>query len=126
MTDSSISEVLYGSLACNFMIAQNDININRKYFNRWENIYKELHFECGLESCWETMGIYLRIEAENMNNDMETAIPILCRLIETFYKNKRKFRPNTFRNTSFDYVINQIERYTGDVNKWEEIRAFYE
>lgn len=125
MTDSSISEVLYGSLACNFMIAQNDISINREYFNRWENIYKELHFEYGLESCWETVAIYLRIEAEGMHHDPETAIPILIRLIETFYAHKRRFNKDTFLNISLDYIINQIEIHTGNKEKWEEIREFY-
>lgn len=125
MTDSVISEVLYGSLACNFMIAQSDININREYFNRWENIYKELHFEYGLESCWETMAIYLRIEAEGMEHDPKTAIPILIRLIETFYTHKRMLKQDTFMNVSLDYIINQIEIHTGNIEKWEEIRQFY-
>lgn len=125
MTDSVISEVLYGSLACNFMIAQSDISINREYFARWENIYKELHFEYGLESCWATMAIYLRIEAEGMEHDPKTAIPILIRLIETFYTHKRMLKQDTFMNVSLDYIINQIEIHTGNIEKWEEIRRFY-
>ena len=60
-----------------------------------------------------------------MQHDLETAIPILIRLIETFYAHKRRFNKDTFLNISLDYIINQIEIHTGNKEKWEEIREFY-
>lgn len=126
-TDECRCEVLFGGIACNFKIAQHDIAINREYFRRWEAIYRELGFEYALESCWDTAGIYLRIETEEgLVQDAENAVPIVASLIEKFYRHRRKFKADTFKHLSLNSMIDRIQaRYVGERDKWEKIRNYF-
>lgn len=66
-----ISEILFGAIAVNKVCAGIDISINRRYFEKWRDIYRDLKWEFQLESNWDTLYSYLNIEINHKlkNND---------------------------------------------------------
>lgn len=134
--DTCINEILFGTIANNFIIASYDISINRKYFQKWEKIYEDLNCAYTIEDNWNTIGTYLRIEIENMLLEKpgktldKSSIPVVAKLLCVFYKyGRRMFNEDTYKNVSFTETIEEVEDYLRQKEgeeTWKELKEYFD
>lgn len=96
-------EVYLGTVATDFIIGRYDINITRRYFDLWLNIYKDL----GLtnEKNFQTLGWYLRIEIEcTYEGYLERARDVL----RLFVKHKHPVSARTFKKRSWTKLSEKL------------------
>ncbi|MGI6218828.1 MAG: hypothetical protein ACOYJE_03055 [Bacteroidaceae bacterium] len=96
-------EVFLGTVATDFIIGRYNIDITRRYFDLWLNIYKDL----GLtnEKNFQTMGRYLRIEIEYAHEGyLERARNVL----RLFAKHKYPVSVHTFKKRSWTELSEKL------------------
>lgn len=96
-------EVFLGTVATDFIIGRCNIDITRRYFDLWLNIYKDL----GLtnEKNFQTLGWYLRIEIEYAYEGyLERARDVL----RLFVKHKHAVSARTFKKCSWTKLSEKL------------------
>lgn len=98
------NEVLCGTVATDFVIANNDIITTRRYFDFWLDIYTDLGLS--LDDNFKTLGIYLRIEIENAREGyLKRALEVL----HLFVRHKRLVLNDTLKKCSWPELSKKLK-----------------
>lgn len=101
--EEPLSEILLGIVATEFIIAKNDINITRRYFDQWLSIYTDLGF--ALRENFRTLGTYLRIEIENAYDGY---LQRVFRVIQIYVKNGVSIYADVFKKVAWEQVYSKL------------------
>lgn len=91
--EEPMHEVYLGTVATDFTIGSSDIGITRRYFDLWLGIYKDVGLL--LDSNFDTLGVYLRIE---MENERDGYLERVLEVLRLFVRHRHPLSGRTFRN----------------------------
>lgn len=87
-----ISEILFGTIAGCDHARKTDIAINRKYYEKWISIYKELDWEFRLDNNWNTLYRYLTVEVRNLAfSGDRSSIPVILHIKKLMEEHGKPF-----------------------------------
>ena len=87
-----ISEILFGTIAGCDHARKTDIAINRRYYEKWISIYKELDWEFRLDNNWNTLYRYLTVEVRNLAfSGDRSSIPVILHIKKLMEEHGKPF-----------------------------------